>query len=367
MFRRLLTVVLSVLLIFPAPGFVWAQGKTRVAVLDPSGDAVPAATAEFLGEFWRQEVANDSRLELIREKNPCRELGCVVDRGSRIGADRVVWGTIDEVEAEYRLRLFVAEVGLARNVLQREVRAPSEDDLFVRSGEFVAEFLSTLALPVTEGAPPNLQHRPVTAAPVGSPVRIVVEAPELGRDELYAMFQVVGSSRLRFTRLRPESGSTYSSEIPASAMQAAGVRYYLRVTDANGRELTRYPSTGWWTVEALGSGEAPVSSGETAGSDRGRGQADRAPGSSGDRGRGTDQSQQSNAAGDRNTGSNVERASAEDGDEGSRRRWLWIGAGVAALGGLAAVLFGGGDDGGGDPVGPGGGGAETLPEPPEHQ
>lgn len=363
-------------------GCAFAASIERVVVLPPAPDAVSPATAQLLGEFFRQEVEQDVRFQLVSiDSRPCGDAACAARVGRELGADRVLWSRVLEASSGLRLLAEVTHVQTGRSLDSVEVSAKGEQELFVAAGTAVERLLDGLASPppetATETAPPGsslpvVVHAPVERAPVGVALDIEAEVRGgLGKRELYAMFQVGGSSRVRYTQLRPsgerDGATVYLSSIPSSALTSAGLRYYLRLTTSGGNEVARFPSSGWWSVETIGDPNAPATHGP-----RQEGViADQTPdpGARPSADEAAERAATDRAATDRAgetapgpTGAELARSDAGS-TGGKNKKWFLIGGAAVALGGLVALLAGGG----GDSSDPPGDEPTTLPLPPEHE
>ncbi|MEZ4650336.1 MAG: hypothetical protein R3E97_16430 [Candidatus Eisenbacteria bacterium] len=378
----------------------------RVVVLPPASNAVSAATSQLLGEFLRQEVEQDVRFQLVSiDPRPCGDPACAARVGRELGADRVLWSRVESTPAGLRLLVDASHVQSGRSLGAIEVSAKEEQELFLAAGNAAGRMLDALAADPresSEGEPsgssggtssasaggsdstlsaggidaalPTVVHAPVERAPVGVALEIEAEVRgQLGTRELYAMFQVGGSSRVRYTRLRAtgerDGAVVYLSSIPSSALTSAGLRYYLRLTTSAGDEIARFPQSGWWSVETTGDPTATPTHGPRHESVVANGTPSRENGSAagGADGNSTvgrgDRMNEGTPAGSSREESGTDMATGERPGGGGNKKWFLIGGAAAALGGVVALLAAGG---GGDSSDPPDDQPTSLPLPPEH-
>jgi hypothetical protein len=106
----------------------------------------------------------------------------------------------------------------------------------------------TITVPVPDTTPPTITHTPVTTAAVNTPVTIsAIVTDNVAVQSVTLYYRTVGAPA--FTSLAMVAdGNVYSATIPATAVTAAGVEYYIVATDTSNNQA-RAPTTGTYTIQ----------------------------------------------------------------------------------------------------------------------
>ncbi|MCK4576326.1 hypothetical protein KAU34_07955 [candidate division WOR-3 bacterium] len=134
-FKALLIVALLCIL----PFLLYAE---KIAVLDFKTIGVDPSLAEATTALLRTDLASYKNLTVIEKsvmegipgvKLECENKKCAADIGSRINADKVVYGTISKLGEKYIISAFVVKVSSKSIVFQDRITATSAEDLDITS------------------------------------------------------------------------------------------------------------------------------------------------------------------------------------------------------------------------------------------
>lgn len=174
----------------------------------------------------------------------------------------------------------------------------------------LSPLLNTQALAARDTTPPTVQHEPATGdAPDNQPLVIYATVKdESGVSEVTLFYRAEGDDEYQSLPMQASGNAgIYMAEIPAEQLQPPKLEYYIQAGDTGGNQLLRGFYFEPLSVSIVAGAETPATLASQA---------------------------------------------SDDTNESSLKsnKWLWIGLGALAVGGLAAAGGGGGGGGGSNDV-----------------
>ena len=106
----------------------------------------------------------------------------------------------------------------------------------------------TVTVPVPDTTPPTITHTPVTTAAINTPVTITATVTDnVAVQTVTLYYRTIGAATFTSTTMAKD-GNVYSATIPATAVTAAGVEYYITAVDTSDNQA-RAPTTGTYTIQ----------------------------------------------------------------------------------------------------------------------